>query len=268
MPSDLRADCARCFGLCCVALPFARSVDFAADKAAGEPCGHLDSGFRCGIHEDLRGEGFRGCSVFDCFGAGQHVSQVVFAGQDWRAHPESASQMFAVFRVVRALNELRWYVAAALALPTSRPVERELSEVLAATESLVALEADRMPEVDVDAHRDRVNEVLRRASSLARAGQPAAGRALGKDLVGARLRGRDLRGADLRGALLVAADLRGADLRLADVTGADLRDCRLHGADLRGALFLTQAQVDAALVDRETRLPEEVASPAGWAQTD
>ncbi|WP_442277551.1 hypothetical protein [Terrabacter sp. 2YAF2] len=29
----LEADCAQCFGLCCVALPFTRSADFPVDKA-------------------------------------------------------------------------------------------------------------------------------------------------------------------------------------------------------------------------------------------
>jgi hypothetical protein len=31
----LRADCERCFGLCCVAPAFAASADFAIDKDAG-----------------------------------------------------------------------------------------------------------------------------------------------------------------------------------------------------------------------------------------
>lgn len=35
MNSSLQADCARCFGLCCVALPYARSADFAFDKDGG-----------------------------------------------------------------------------------------------------------------------------------------------------------------------------------------------------------------------------------------
>ncbi|MDR3081083.1 MAG: pentapeptide repeat-containing protein, partial [Streptomyces sp.] len=39
--SDLRADCSSCFALCCVALPFAASADFAIDKAAGTPCPNL-----------------------------------------------------------------------------------------------------------------------------------------------------------------------------------------------------------------------------------
>lgn len=30
----LKADCEKCFGLCCVSLPFAASSDFAMDKQA------------------------------------------------------------------------------------------------------------------------------------------------------------------------------------------------------------------------------------------
>lgn len=30
--AHLRADCGNCFGLCCVALPFAATTDFAIDK--------------------------------------------------------------------------------------------------------------------------------------------------------------------------------------------------------------------------------------------
>ncbi len=35
---DLRADCGRCAGLCCVAPAFTASADFAIDKPAGQPC--------------------------------------------------------------------------------------------------------------------------------------------------------------------------------------------------------------------------------------
>ncbi|MEC2848004.1 pentapeptide repeat-containing protein, partial [Bacillus cereus] len=34
----LKANCEKCFGLCCVALPFAASVDFAVNKDGGKPC--------------------------------------------------------------------------------------------------------------------------------------------------------------------------------------------------------------------------------------
>ncbi|MFI2426632.1 pentapeptide repeat-containing protein [Streptomyces sp. NPDC018955] len=262
---DLRADCANCFGLCCVALPFARSADFAVDKAAGQPCSRLRADFRCGIHERLRDKGYSGCTVFDCFGAGQKVSQVTFGGTDWRRAPESARAMFEVFPVMRQLHELLRYVAEALDLAAARPVHRELRRALVRIDGLTRGSAESVAALDVNALRGEVNPLLLRASELARARIPGRRRNhRGADLIGARLSGADLRGASLRGALLVAADLAGADLRDADLIGADLRDANLGGADLTGALFLTQAQLDAARGDAATVLPPALSRPAHW----
>src|SRR5713226_2404417 len=89
---ELRADCERCFALCCVAPAFSASADFAIDKDAGEPCPNLTTDFRCSIHSRLRNKGFPGCAVYDCFGAGQKVSQVTYEGKDWRHAPRTAKQ--------------------------------------------------------------------------------------------------------------------------------------------------------------------------------
>lgn len=122
--ADLRADCARCVGLCCVAPAFAASADFAMDKPAGRACPNLGADFGCRIHDGLRNRGFAGCAVFDCFGAGQHVTQVTFGGGDWRADPAVATSMFAVFPVMRQLKELLWHLAEALTrLPDGPPRE-------------------------------------------------------------------------------------------------------------------------------------------------
>ncbi|MFI9600239.1 pentapeptide repeat-containing protein [Streptomyces sp. NPDC052043] len=272
--SGLRGDCARCFGLCCVALTFAASADFALDKPAGKPCPNLRDDHRCGIHTRLRQQGFSGCTVYDCFGAGQKVSQVVFGGRDWRTagedgkDGEDARLMFEVFPVVRHLHELLWYVTEALALGAARPVHGELRRALERTEQLTLLPPVELVALDVDAHRQEVNVLLLRASELARAGvRRGKGRPKdrrGADLIGARLKRADLRGASLRGACLIAADLTGADLRDADLIGADLRNADLTDADLTGAFFLTQPQVDAARGSAGTRLPGSVSRPAHW----
>ncbi|MEU6098627.1 pentapeptide repeat-containing protein [Streptomyces sp. NPDC047079] len=266
-PADLRADCARCFALCCVALPFARSADFAIDKDAGTACRNLRDDFRCGVHAELRQRGFPGCTVYDCFGAGQKVSQVTFGGRDWRSGgPEHARRMFDVFPVVRQLHELLRYMTEALTLPAARPVHGELRRILAKTERLTRQTPEELGQLDVAAHRQEVNVLLLRASELARSGSGRRTRdRRGADLIGARLKGADLRGAGLRGAYLIAADLTGADLRGADLIGADLRDADLTDADLTGALFLTQPQINAARGSAGTRLPESVARPGHWA---
>ncbi|MFE0515932.1 pentapeptide repeat-containing protein [Streptomyces sp. NPDC058964] len=265
--SGLRGDCARCFGLCCVALPFAASADFAVDKPAGQPCGNLRGDHRCGIHTDLRRQGFTGCTVYDCFGAGQKVSRITFGGQDWRGGPkEHARLMFDVFPVVRQLHELLWYLTEALSLPAARPVHAELRAALEKTERLTGRTPGELAALDVAAHRQEVNVLLLRTSELVRAGVRGKKKdRRGADLMGARLKGADLRGACLRGAYLIAADLAGADLRDADMIGADLRDADLTDADLTGAFFLTQPQLDAARGSAGTRLPESVTRPVHWA---
>ncbi|WP_438803111.1 pentapeptide repeat-containing protein [Frankia tisae] len=298
----LAADCGNCFALCCVAPGFATSADFPISKAPGMPCRHLSARHDCSIHDELRPRGFRGCTVFDCFGAGQQVSQVTFAGRDWRTHPGDAAPMFDAFAVMRTLHESLHHLAEARSLLAAPPAAdrpsadiaaragllAEVDATTAATVALTGADADTLLAADLPAHRRTVHDLLTRASALLRTGRvDAAGRPtarargrglagrprdlgsgnprnLGIDLVGARLAGVDLRGAQLTGRLLIEADLRGADLRGADLRGADLRGAEVSGADLRGALFVVQAQLDAARGDEATTLPAALTRPAHW----
>jgi uncharacterized protein YjbI with pentapeptide repeats len=261
---SLRADCESCFALCCVVPAFSASADFAIDKPAGQACPNLAADFRCGIHTKLRGQGFRGCTVYDCFGAGQQVSQVTFGGQDWRTAPETARRMFGVFPIMRDLHELLWYLAEAVSLPAAGSLRGELSRALGATERLAGQSPEALLELDVSAHRAGVNDLLLAASELARAEVPHRRNHRGDDLIGADLEGADLRGASLRGAYLIGADLRSADLRLADVIGADLRGADISGADLTGAIYLIQSQLDAAKGSSSTTVPASLTRPAHW----
>ncbi|WP_033287954.1 pentapeptide repeat-containing protein [Amycolatopsis jejuensis] len=261
-PRTLTADCSRCFALCCVALTFARSTDFAIDKPAGDPCPNLQPDFGCGIHDRLRTKGFPGCAVYDCFGAGQQVSQVTFAGRDWRSAPEIRKRMFAALPVMRQLHELLWYLTEARSLAVTREIHADLDTALAEVEQLTTGDADAVLTVDPDLQRARVNPLLVRTSELVRGSNKKDRR--GADLIGAKLAGADLRGANLRGAYLIAANLRGADLRQTDLIGADLRDADVRGADFTGSVFLTQSQVNAARGDVATRLPPRLARPAHW----
>jgi uncharacterized protein YjbI with pentapeptide repeats len=262
---SLHADCGRCAGLCCVVPAFTVSADFAISKAAGQPCPNLQPDFRCGIHDRLRPQGFPGCAAYDCFGAGQQVTQVTFGGRDWHRDPGIAAPMFAAFTIMRQLHELLWYLSEALALQPARPVHAELRRAQAETERLTGNGTAALTELDMNARRQEINALLLRASELARAG---AGAGLadfrGADLTGKDLRGACLAGASLRGACLIGAKLSGAELRLADFTGADLRGADLSGADLAASIFLAQSQVDAAQGDSGTRLPPSLTRPAHW----
>jgi hypothetical protein len=230
---------------------FAASADFAIDKPAGRPCPNLQVDFRCGIHDRLRETGFRGCTVYDCFGAGQRVTAATRAPDgtptDWRRSPDRGPAMFAALTTMRVLHELLWYLHAALDLPATAPLHAQLQAAAATTDALADGPPEVVAAVDAAGHRDRVNELLQGASDLARGGR---GRDLrGAVLVGADLRGADLRAANLRGAVLVGADLRGARLDRADLTGADVRGAHVDGPGLRDAYFVTQAQQAAVLAE-------------------
>ncbi|PEY39511.1 oxetanocin A resistance protein [Bacillus cereus] len=270
---SLRADCENCFGLCCVALPFAASADFAVNKDAGQPCSNLQSDFRCSIHQNLRQKGFKGCTVFECFGAGQRVSQVTFKGVDWRKDSKHAQTMYAVFPIMHQLHEMLWYLNEALALQATRAIHKEIRDAIKETERLSQLSPDLLIDVNVPSHRAYVNDLLLKTSELVwtesrhkykSAKKNKRMNHRGANLMGAKLKRADFKGANLRGAYLIAADLRGADLRMADLIGADLRDADLRGADLTESIFLTQVQVNAAKGDTNTKLPSLLSRPAHW----
>jgi hypothetical protein len=286
----LTADCANCFGLCCVAPPFARSADFALDKPAGVPCPNLGEDFRCGIHSRLRSSGFPGCVTFDCFGAGQKISRQTFAGRDWHSHPSSAGRMFAAFHVMRNLHELLYYLTEALSISGARHLHAEVAKTRDGILALVDGTPEELIALFVGPLAAGVGDLLERVSEAARAeipGGSVAGRGRGADAdraetgrdggadaggvetgrdrgAGAGGRGagrgrkRDRRGADLIGAVLPGADFRGASLRGAyligaDLTGADLRDTDLLGTDLRGA-NLSGANLEGAIFLLQSQL--------------
>jgi hypothetical protein len=263
---ELRADCASCVALCCVAPAFTASADFAINKPAGQPCPNLRTDFRCSIHDRLRPAGFSGCAAFDCFGAGQKVTQHTFGGRDWRSDPALAGPMFAAFSVMRALHELLWYLSEALELPHTEPFHDELGELFALTERSTHSGHAELAALDVNEHRAEVNAVLLRVSAHVRERAGFPGPDLrGADLAGKDCRGADLAGASLRGALLIGADLRDASLGYADLTGADLRGANLAGANLETSLFTSQQQLDSARGDTRTRVPPRLRRPPHWA---
>ncbi|UJF28436.1 pentapeptide repeat-containing protein [Planococcus sp. 107-1] len=265
--SRLKADCSQCFGLCCTALNLIASNDFAINKPAGMPCPNLQQDFRCQIHSKLREKGFKGCTVFDCLGAGQMIAQSTFGGNSWQTHPENAERMFQAFPVMEQLFEMIAFIAEALSYKSSAALQQELTDQLDLLQRLAKLSADELLNLDLVAYRHPVKELLVKASKEIRSKIGDGKRKLehpGVDWMGKRLVGQDLRGANLRGAYLIAADLGKSDLRAVDFIGADLRDANLNGANLSTSLFLTQMQINSAKGNQETKLPDHLDRPSHW----
>lgn len=240
----LHAECHHCAGLCCVLLPFSRVDGFGADKAGGVACHNLADDDLCRIHDRLTTSGWAGCVRFDCFGAGQHVTQVTYGGRGWRENGD-LGEMAAVLSVVRQLHEVLALVGAAREHPAGGTHHDEATRVLAHVVELTNGTPEELLGVDLDAVRDSARPVLDGVARTAAARWPRREVLTGADLAGADLRSRDLRGASLRGAVLLGADLRAVDLTDADLLGADLRGADARGARLDGAVHLTVAQRQA-----------------------
>lgn len=255
---ELTSDCSSCFGLCCVLLPFSAAAGFGVDKPSGTPCLNLLDDDGCGIHASLREDGWPGCTVFECFGAGQQVSQVTYSGRSWREQ-DNLGEMAAVLSVMRQLHEMLAHLCEVARRSPDSSAEAARLEV----EALTAADPASLLALDLDELLERVGNLLVDASTRVRRDWPAAADHARHDLAGHRLSG-DHRGSSFRGATLIRADLSRADLREADLLGADLRDADIRGSDLSTALFLTQPQVNSAAGDATTSLPPGLARPRHW----
>jgi hypothetical protein len=159
---ELRADCARCQELCCVSLPFDRSDSFAFDKPANAPCHHLRPGGGCRIHGQLLAQRQAGCAAYDCYGAGQAITQKLFAGVSWRDQPATEVAMFEAFRRLKRVNELRLLLheASRLALSPLREDERAL--LLSRLEPTQGFSRESLAALELSALEATVHSWLRR----------------------------------------------------------------------------------------------------------
>jgi hypothetical protein len=149
--SSLEPDCARCVGLCCVAPSFTKSSDHAFTKPEGEACRNLTKDFQCGIYPNLVERGFPGCKTFNCSGAGQKVTQIMFPGTDWRADADVSNRMFAAFFIVKELHELIWALLKLASLCPDAGLRSQINEKASALEQLTFQDEHILGTVDMTA---------------------------------------------------------------------------------------------------------------------
>ncbi|MFX1759114.1 MULTISPECIES: pentapeptide repeat-containing protein [Rhodococcus] len=205
--------------------------------------------------------------MFDCFGAGQAVSQRLFAGVSRRDRPDTRYRMFSAFAVVKELHEMMWHLLEAQQRTYDPELADDARELVESLAVLTRRGVDELESLEIGEIRASVRPVLMEVSAEVRGSYFADDEGIdpdlvpGADLAGTDLRGHRLCGADLRNALLIGADLRGCDLAGADLLGADLRGARVEDADLSLALYLTGPQLAAAHGNRRTRVPTGIPVP-------
>ena len=161
LPADLRPDCSACCGLCCVAPAFDAAQGFGYDKPAHISCRNLRPDFRCAIHDRLMEHGFPGCMAFDCYGAGQRITQEIFRGTTWKDSEETAQTMFQLFTRLCVLHELMALLTIAQQRVIEKDVQNKLSAQLQDIDALCRTEAVASGKTEITAIKRKTMGLLR-----------------------------------------------------------------------------------------------------------
>ena len=260
LQEKLKIDCEKCSALCCIALFCTRTDGFPANKDAGIPCKHIKNDFRCDIHSKLVSKKMRGCLAYDCFGAGQKVTQLYPFGVDWKSNPNQAGEIFQVFMIVFQLHQMEWYLIEALSLAVDEHLKSDIMELISQDEQMTAQRPDEILRLDVDSYRQNVNQTLKKVSEKITTSYSGCV----KDFSGKDFKRANLEGRDFSMSLMIAANLEGCSLRHASFLGADMRDANIKNTDLSQCAFLTQMQINSAKGNGNTKLPQNLLLPDSW----
>lgn len=262
LEAALLIDCKKCSGLCCVALYCMKTDGFPENKQAGVPCKHLMADFRCDIHGLLIAKKMKGCLAYDCFGAGQKVTQSCYHNENWKTNPQNADEIFRVFMMVFQLHQIAWYLLAALSFVKEEGLKADIEALIDQNIEMTAGAAAEILAIDITNYKMRADQVLKKVSDLV-AADSADGTAQ-KDYFGKNFKGANLDGRDFSMALMIAANLKACSLKKTNFLGADMRDANIKDTDLSDSIFLTQMQINGAQGNAKTQLPGNLTRPSSW----
>lgn len=262
LKAKLKIDCEKCSGLCCVALYCMKTDGFPENKAAGVPCKHLASDFRCDIHSALVRKNLRGCLAYDCFGAGQRTTRECCPDGNWKTQPERSDEIFQVFSTLFQFHQMEWYLLESLSMTADGGLKAEAEALIFENEEMTRRSPDEILRLDIEKHRAKVNQILKQVSALLTT--DSLDKTDRKDWLGKKFKRANLDGRDFSMALLIAADLEGCSLRGTNFLGADMRDANIRNTDLSASAYLTQMQVNSARGNSNTKFPPDLSRPVSW----
>lgn len=256
----LKIDCKKCSGLCCVAFYFSKIDGFPENKKAGKPCINLNNNFKCKIHQDLDALNMKGCIGYDCFGAGQHVTQLTYKGESWQAINHKSKEIFDVFIVMSQLFQIQFYLEEALLILPAKGLWDRINDLLIEKRMISYSNPQDIIQFNIDSYKSRVDIILKQVIATIKINHDESK----PNYLGRNCEGKNMSGLDLSGNLLIAANFDRCQFNGTIFLGADTRDTDFKNADLSEAVFLTQGQINSAKGNRFTKLPEHLDYPKAW----
>jgi uncharacterized protein YjbI with pentapeptide repeats len=261
---SMKADCSQCSGLCCTALFFSKIDGFPENKKAGKPCINLEKNFQCKIHGELEKRKMKGCIGYDCFGAGQQVTQIIYSGQTWQNTLEQAKEIFDVYNTVFQLYHIRFFLLEAMAILPAKMLRNDIKLLIDENEIICNSKPGDIMKFDTENYRNRANVFLKQVCGLLQKSFCFENKKCPSDFLGKNFENKDLRGLDLSTKLLIAANFKNCVFDSTIFLGADTRDADFSNADLRNAVFLSQGQLNSAKGNRNAKLPKYLDYPITW----
>ena len=259
----LVSDCSRCSGLCCIALYCFKSDGFPQNKPIGKPCINLMGDYKCRIHNDLESMGMKGCIGYDCFGAGQYLTEEVYRGVTWQTQPERVKEICDLYIFMYRMFQLRFFLYESKKLVSSETLLPEINQLLQENDAMCRLPVEELYEQPIDSYQAKVNHILKK-SCVELSKFIGAGNSKETNFLNRNFKGKDLSGFDFNMKPLIASNFENCKFKGATFIGTDTRDANFNGADLREAVFLSQGQINAAKGSRRTKLPKHLKYPVTW----
>lgn len=261
---QLKVDCAKCSGLCCTALFFSKIDGFPENKIAGKPCTKLQNNYRCKIHHELEKRNMKGCIGYDCFGAGQHVTQYIYQGKTWQTSKEKSKEIFDVFVIISQLYQIRYFLEESKIIIPAKGLWSDIQSLINENEALCSSTPQIILDIDTERYRNKVNIILKKVCGcITKCFKNSDNNRL-IEFSGKNFKKRDMSGLDLSMKLLIAVNFDSCIFNGTVFLGADTRDTNFSNADLREAVFLTQGQINSAKGNRNTKLPPYLDYPVMW----
>lgn len=224
---------------------------------------NLEEDYKCRIHESLTQKGMKGCTTYDCFGAGQKVTAQIYSGETWRTLTGRTEEIFDIYLTVFRMQQMLWFLTEAGTILPACKLQPAINKLMKQNRQVTSGSPKEILNFDLETYKNKVNKILEETGLLVKRCFKSTGNSR-TQYMGKCFRGRSFDGADFSMSLLIAADFSGCSFHGADFLGADTRDTNFAGADLREAIFLTQAQLNGARGSGETKLPRHLDRPAAW----
>lgn len=245
----LKINCQECLGICCTALYFSKMDGFYGNKKAGTKCIHLDIQHRCTIYQDLLKKHSKGCRIYECFGAGQLVTK------KYPKNQQVNQEVCDVYLLMYPLHQILWYL-----LQAKQYGQKEVETMISKVQESIALPSKDLLKMDVNAILIEAKQVLKKAcDTLTKTDQTKKQTYFQKDFSKQQLDEKDFSMTSM-----IGCNLEGSHLFHTNFLATDMRDVNIKNTDMSQCYFLTQGQINSAIGNQYTILPNDLTRPSTW----